>query len=57
MKHVRDLGKTFVRELEEFFVDYHRLMGKKYHVLDVKGSSEARRRIDDGMWARKHSRR
>src|ERR1700692_3514246 len=37
IKHVRDLGKKFVRELEEFFVNYHELMGKKYRILDVKG--------------------
>jgi len=53
VKHVRDLGKTFIRELEEFFIDYHRLTGKKYSVIDVKGPSEARRRIESGMRARK----
>jgi len=51
VKHVRDLGKKFVQELEEFFVDYHWLGGKKYRILDVKGPSEARRRIADGMKA------
>jgi inorganic pyrophosphatase len=28
--HIRDLGKKFVRELEEFFVNYHALTGNKY---------------------------
>jgi inorganic pyrophosphatase len=51
VKHVRDLGKKFVQELEEFFVNYHRHLGKKYRVIDVKGPSEARRRIADGMKA------
>lgn len=51
VKHVRDLGKKFVRELEEFFVNYHKLVGKKYEILDVKGPGEARRRIKDGMRA------
>jgi inorganic pyrophosphatase len=51
VRHVRDLGKKFVEELEEFFVNYHRHLGKKYKVLDVKGPSEAQRRIDDGMKA------
>jgi inorganic pyrophosphatase len=51
VKHVRDLGKKFVAELEEFFVNYHRHLGKKYHVLDVRGPSEAWRRIADGMKA------
>jgi inorganic pyrophosphatase len=44
--HIRDLGKPFVRELEEFFVTYHRLSGKQFKVLDVQGPREARRRID-----------
>jgi inorganic pyrophosphatase len=49
--HVRDLGDKFVDELEEFFVNYHRHLGKKYKVLGVKGPAEARRRIQDGMRA------
>jgi inorganic pyrophosphatase len=51
IKHVRDLGKKFVEELEEFFVDYHRQLGKKYRILDVKGPAEAWRRIEDGRRA------
>jgi inorganic pyrophosphatase len=49
--HIRDLGGKFVRELEEFFVNYHEHMGKKYRILDVKGPTRARRRIEDGMKA------
>jgi inorganic pyrophosphatase len=51
VRHVRDLGETFVDELEEFFVNYHRHLGKKYKVVGVKGPAEARRRIGDGMRA------
>ena len=47
--HVKELGKKFVKELEEFFVNYHDLQGEKYRILDVKGPAEARRRIADGM--------
>jgi inorganic pyrophosphatase len=47
--HIRDLGKKFVRELEEFFVNYHALSGKKYRVLDVKGPNKARKRLADGI--------
>ena len=53
VKHVDDLGKKFVKELEEFFVHYHELTGKEYRILDVKGPKEARRRIKDGMRALK----
>src|SRR5580704_15189305 len=30
VKHVNQLGKQFVKELGEFFVDYHKLSGEKY---------------------------
>jgi inorganic pyrophosphatase len=49
VRHAKELGKKFVRELEEFFVNYHDLEGKKYRILDVKGPAEARRRIADGI--------
>ena len=45
IQHVKDLGKQFVTELEEFFVNYHQLSGKKYRVIDVKGPGEAAQRI------------
>jgi inorganic pyrophosphatase len=53
IENVNDLGKEFVKELEEFFVNYHKLGGKKYRVLDVRGPREAHRRIKDGMKAAK----
>ena len=37
VRHVKELGKKFVKELEEFFVNYHCLDGEKYRILDVKG--------------------
>jgi inorganic pyrophosphatase len=49
VSHVKELGKKFVKELDEFFVNYHELEGQKYRILDVKGPAEARRRLDDGM--------
>lgn len=49
VRNVQDLGKKFVKELEEFFVNYHGLDGQKYKIRDVKGPSEARRRLDDGI--------
>jgi inorganic pyrophosphatase len=54
IKHIDDLGKAFVRELEEFFVNYHELSGKQFRVLDVRGPREARRCLRDAhsKWAR-----
>ena len=51
VKHIDDLGKSFVHELEEFFVNYHPLTGKRYKVIGVRGPAEARRRIRDGRHA------
>ena len=51
VQHIDDLGKKFVKELEEFFVNYHELTGKEYRILDVRGPGEARRRIGDGIKA------
>jgi inorganic pyrophosphatase len=49
IKHVGDLGKTFIEELEEFFVNYHKLSNSQYRILDVRGPGEARRRMKKGM--------
>jgi inorganic pyrophosphatase len=54
VKRVDDLGKKFVRELEQFFVNYHALSGEEYTILRVKGRAEARRRIKDGMRGNKN---
>jgi inorganic pyrophosphatase len=43
VKRIDDLGKQFERELEEFFVNYHRLSGKEYRILAVKGPAGGRR--------------
>jgi inorganic pyrophosphatase len=48
VKVMDDLGKEFCRELEEFFVNYHRLMGKKYRVLGVRGADHARKLVKSG---------
>lgn len=39
--HVKELGKEFVKELEEFFVNYLDLQGERHSILDVKGPAEA----------------
>lgn len=45
IKTIGDLGKEFCRELEEFFVNYHKLSAEKYRVLGVKGPDQARRLV------------
>jgi inorganic pyrophosphatase len=51
VKHVDDLGKEFARELEDFFVNYHKLTGKKYKILGLKGPKAAQRCVREGMKA------
>lgn len=46
--HIDDLGKHFVRELEEFFVNYHELSQEKYEVIGVKGPTQARKCVAKG---------
>jgi inorganic pyrophosphatase len=49
--HVDDLGKEFEKELEEFFVNYHRLSGKSYQILAVKGPRAGYRAVKDAQKA------
>ena len=42
---MEDLGKQFERELEEFFVNYHKISGSEYRILGVKGRSAARKLV------------
>ena len=47
----QDLPKTFMKELEEFFVNYHRLQGKEYRLLGCKNSAEAEHLIKQARQA------
>lgn len=49
IKTVDDLGKQFAKELEEFFVNYHKLSGQQYRVLDLKGPGQVRKLVKSGM--------
>jgi inorganic pyrophosphatase len=55
IKVIGDLGKKFLQELEDFFVNYHELSDEKFRVLDVKGPKQARKRIEDGIRAARRS--
>ncbi len=45
VKRLKDLPRHFVKELETFFVDYHKLEGKTYKLLGCKGPAAAERLI------------
>lgn len=49
VSHLRDLAGDFCRELEEFFVNYHKLSGKQYRILATKGPDAARKLVKNGM--------
>lgn len=49
IKTMDDLGKQFCRELEEFFVNYHRLSGEQYRVLGIRGPDHARKLVKVSM--------
>ena len=51
VRHIDDLGKKFLEELEEFFVNYHKLSGEEYRVIGVKGPAAARKCIEKGRLA------
>ena len=51
IKRLSDLPKKFLRELEEFFVNYHRLEGKEYTLLGCKKTTAARRMIQKAQRA------
>ncbi len=45
IKRPGDLPRKFLHELEEFFVNYHQLEGKKYSLLGIRGANHAMRMI------------
>ena|ERR1043165_1115299 len=48
-KHVKDLGKEFLKDLEQFFVHYNAMQGRKYKLLHTKGPDEAMKAIKKAM--------
>jgi inorganic pyrophosphatase len=41
IRRMKDLPKQFLKELQEFFVNYHNLEGKKYRLLGCKEATAA----------------
>lgn len=51
IKKLDNLPKQFLHELEEFFVNYHRLEGRQYKLLGCKDTSAAMRMIQKAQRA------
>jgi inorganic pyrophosphatase len=49
LKRLSDVPEQSLREIEEFFVNYHDLQGKKFVVLARKGRKAARKLIEQGQ--------
>ena len=49
VKTIDDLDKEFCRELEEFFVNYHKLSREEYKVIGLKGPNRARKLLKSRM--------
>lgn len=47
VKRIEDLGERFLQELEQFFVNYHRLEGEEYRIIGRKGPNQARKVIEE----------
>jgi len=41
LKKIKDLPDKFLKELQDFFVNYHKLQGKEYRLLGCKGVQTA----------------
>lgn len=48
-KSLKDLNENRLKEIEEFFVSYNRVRGKKFKVLKVEGPAAAERLVREGM--------
>lgn len=51
IRSIQDLPSQFLHELENFFVNYHNLEGKKYKLLGCKDSATAQRAIQKARQA------
>ena len=49
VEKMSDLPKQITDELEEFFIEYNKLEGKKFKALDKIGPKEAQRLIEDQL--------
>jgi inorganic pyrophosphatase len=52
-KKLKDMPKQALKEIEEFFVNYHKLQGKKYKLRGIKGAKTALAAIEKARKAAK----
>jgi inorganic pyrophosphatase len=49
IKKLEDLPGRFLKELEEFFVNYHNLEGKRYKLMGCHSAQTAKRLIEETL--------
>ena len=49
LKDISDMNPQLLKELGEFFVNYHKMSGEKFKVLGTKGPKEAGRLLDKAI--------
>jgi inorganic pyrophosphatase len=49
LKNISEVNSALLKEIGEFFVNYHKQSGAKFKVLGVKGPKEATRRLDGAV--------
>jgi inorganic pyrophosphatase len=47
LKSVSDMNQNLLKELQEFFVNYNKVQGRKFKLLGCRGPAHARKLIDD----------
>jgi inorganic pyrophosphatase len=55
--NIKDLNADRVKQIEEFFVSYNRIQGKKFKVLNVSGPKKAQELAQEGMKKRAKSKK
>ena len=53
LKNISDMNETLLKDVEEFFVNYHRLTGKKFKVIGTGGPKKARKLLGKSLKKRK----
>ena len=51
LKTVGDMNEILLRDIGEFFVNYHRLRGSKFKVLGIRGPKQAQRLLKKSLKA------
>ena len=56
-KSLKDIEKNRIDEIEQFFVSYNRVHGKKFKVIDIHGPNKAEKLAREGMKSSKSKKR